>query len=55
MIIFFLGRVKLNVTLVVTATDALYRSGSGFLLNFLLHFSHSNFKTVHILLFCDVV
>ena len=28
---------------------------AGFLLNFLLHFSHSNFITVHILLFCDVV
>ena len=56
MIIFLLGRVKLNMTLVVTATSALCRSGSGFLLNFLLHyFSHFNFKTVHVLLFCDVV
>ena len=42
---------KLNMTLVVTAVGALYR---GALLNFLLRFSHSNFKTVHILLFCDV-
>ena len=55
MISFFLVRVKLNMTLVVTATGVLYRSGSGFLLNFLLHFLHSNFKTIHILLFCGVV
>ena len=55
MIIFLLGRVKLNMTLVVAAASALYRSGAGSLSNFLLHFSHSNFKTVHVLLFCDAV
>ena len=44
MIVFLLGRVKLNMTLVVTATSTLYRSGSGFLLHFLSHFLHSNFK-----------
>ena len=56
MIVFLLARVKLNMTLVVTATGALNRSGSGFLLNFLLHyFSHFNFKTIHVLLFFDVI
>ena len=54
MIIFLLDRVKLNMTNAVTATGALCRSGAGFLLNFLLHFSHFNFKTVHVLLFCDI-
>ena len=38
MIIFLLNRAKLNMTLVVTATGALCRSGASFLLNFLLHF-----------------
>ena len=38
MVTFLLGRVKLNMTLEVTATGALCRSGAGFLLNFLLHF-----------------
>ena len=38
MIIFLLNRVKLNVTLMVTAAGALCRSGVGFLLNFLSHF-----------------
>ena len=38
MVIFLLGSVKLNMTLVVTATGALCRSGAGCFLNFLLHF-----------------
>ena len=38
MIIFLLARVKLNMTLVVTAASALHRSGAGTLSNFLLHF-----------------
>ena len=53
MIIFLLNRVKLNMTLVVTATDALYRSGSGFLLNFLLHYRTLISKSF--MYFCDVV
>ena len=54
MVNFLLGRVKLNMTLVVTATGALCRSEAVFLLDFLLHFLHSNFKTVHVLYFSVV-
>ena len=38
MIIFLLIRVKLNMTLTLTAAGSLCRSGVGFLLNFLSHF-----------------
>ena len=38
MVIFLLGRIKLNMTLEVTATGALCRSGTDFPSSFPLHF-----------------
>ena len=55
MIIFLSGRVNLNMTLVVATTGALCRSESVFFLLFSFTFSHSNFKILQYLIFCDVV
>ena len=52
--IIFLNRVKLNMTLMVTAAGPLCRSGVVFFLIF-CHIFALNFKTVHVHLFCDVV